>query len=242
MLAGDGIFLVLSVVNLATPIFTVVAHFGVPRMLPRHQGCTRRCRDGTAAVCLRETHAFLGHTVKTRRGDIRLPVACQIAIAHIITKDEDNVRLGLLACHRCKGNQRKSSKNQFSTAFHRKRGMLMLIVSRNSRTKVEKKKECHKFFTKNSTHQLRRRGQKEASHGCMAPRRPPQPLAREHGRQPPLPAKLCRLAAGVCRPKNAAASRLPQPGRQESHRRPTPRRPQAEVAGTRCCATTLNIL
>lgn len=45
----------------------------------------------------------------------------------------------------------------------------MLMVLRNNRTKVEKKKECHKFFTKNSTPRQRRRGQREVYGGKAAP-------------------------------------------------------------------------
>ena len=100
----------------------------------------------------------------------------------------------------------------------------MLMVLRNNRTKVEKKKECHKFFTKNSTPRQRRRGQKEVHGGQAAPHRPSSPRAWQLGHRrrrsgKAMPAAHRRLTAGKRGDKPAAAAGRPGK-RQVPH--PTP--------------------
>lgn len=74
------------------PVLPVAPDPCVARVLPRHQARPRGGADGTARVSLREEHALGGQTIDVGRADILLPVAGQVAIAHVIAKDKQDVR------------------------------------------------------------------------------------------------------------------------------------------------------
>ena len=76
---------------LVAPILFVAAHVGVSAVLPGHERCARGGGDGAAGVGLGETHALGGHAVEVGGGDILLAVATEIAVAHIVTHDIDDV-------------------------------------------------------------------------------------------------------------------------------------------------------
>ncbi len=71
----------------------VVAYAGVAAITPRHQRATRRRANATAGVCLCETGASASQTVDVRRLYVAVAVAGQVAVAHIIGQDEDDVRV-----------------------------------------------------------------------------------------------------------------------------------------------------
>ena len=76
---------------LSAPILFVAAHVGVSAVLTRHKRCTRGCRHRTSGISLCEAHAFCGHTVYVRGGNEFLSVARQIAIAHIVAHNINDV-------------------------------------------------------------------------------------------------------------------------------------------------------
>jgi hypothetical protein len=55
------------------------------RVLPRHEGAAAWSAHGTAGVSLREAHPLLRHAVYAGRADVPLPVATQVAVAHVVT-------------------------------------------------------------------------------------------------------------------------------------------------------------
>ena len=76
---------------LVAPIFFVATHVGVSAVLSGHECGARRCGDGATGIGLRETHAFGGHAVDARGRDVLLSVATEIAVAHVVTHDVDDV-------------------------------------------------------------------------------------------------------------------------------------------------------
>ena len=76
---------------LVAPIFFVATHVGVSAVLSGHERGARRCGDGATGIGLRETHAFGGHAVDARGGNVLLSVATEIAVAHVVTHDVDDV-------------------------------------------------------------------------------------------------------------------------------------------------------
>ena len=65
---------------------------GTPGVATRHHAIARGCADTGARVRIGENHAFLGETIKARRGDLAFGIeAFHIAIAKIIAEDEDDV-------------------------------------------------------------------------------------------------------------------------------------------------------
>ncbi len=76
---------------LVAPIFFVATHVGVSAVLSGHECGARRCGDGATGIGLRETHAFGGHAVDTRGRNVLLSVATEIAVAHVVTHDVDDV-------------------------------------------------------------------------------------------------------------------------------------------------------
>jgi len=76
---------------LIAPIFFVATHVGVSAVLSGHERSTRRCGNRATGIGLRETHAFGGHAVDARGRDVLLSVATEIAVAHVVTHDVDDV-------------------------------------------------------------------------------------------------------------------------------------------------------
>ena len=76
---------------LVAPIFFVATHVGVSAVLSGHECGARRCGDGATGIGLCETHAFGGHAVDARGGNVLLSVATEIAVAHVVTHDVDDV-------------------------------------------------------------------------------------------------------------------------------------------------------
>ena len=77
--------------GLVAPILFVAAHMGVSAVLSGHEGCAGGSRHGATGIGLGEAHAFGGHAVDVGGGDILLTVATEIAVAHIVTHDIDDV-------------------------------------------------------------------------------------------------------------------------------------------------------
>lgn len=77
--------------GLVAPILFVAAHVGMAAVLSGHEGCAGGSRHGATGIGLGEAHAFGGHAVDVGGGDILLTVATEIAVAHIITHDIDDV-------------------------------------------------------------------------------------------------------------------------------------------------------
>ena len=99
-LSYDRILLVVAIFYHwhTSPVFLVSTHMCMSRMLTRHDGSSRRSRDGRTGISLGESHSLLCHPVYIRRVDIRLTVASQIAISHVVTQYEENVGRGVLFC------------------------------------------------------------------------------------------------------------------------------------------------
>ena len=76
---------------LVAPIFFVATHVGVSAVLSGHECGARRCGDGATGIGLCETHAFGGHAIDARGGNVLLSVATEIAVAHVVTHDVDDV-------------------------------------------------------------------------------------------------------------------------------------------------------
>ena len=73
------------------PILLVAPHVGVARVLPRHERGPRGGAHGTARVGLGEAHAFGGHAVDVGRGYEGLSVAAEVAVAHVVAEDEEDI-------------------------------------------------------------------------------------------------------------------------------------------------------
>lgn len=73
------------------PVLLVASHMGVARVLAGHEGGARRCRHRRAGVGLREAYALCGEAVDARRGDELLAVAAEVAVAHVVAHDVENV-------------------------------------------------------------------------------------------------------------------------------------------------------
>ena len=98
---------------LAAPVFLVAAHVGVSAVLPSHERCARRSRHWTSGISLREAHAFGCHAVEIGGGDVFLTIASQVAIAHVVAHDVDDVGTLLrLTSHRC-----QSAKSEEGICF-----------------------------------------------------------------------------------------------------------------------------
>ena len=76
---------------LSAPVFLVAAHVGVSAVLSSHERGTRGSRHRTSGISLCEAHAFSGHAVYVGGGNEFLSVARQIAIAHIVAHNVDDV-------------------------------------------------------------------------------------------------------------------------------------------------------
>ena len=100
-LAYNGIILVHSVIDHGrfVPVFLVAAHVGVAGMLSCHKCCAGRGAYRTAGIGLRETHAFGCHVVQMGGTDVLLSVASQVAVTHVVTKNENDVGLFSLLRH-----------------------------------------------------------------------------------------------------------------------------------------------
>ena len=96
LLARDGVVFVPAVHHLPLPVFLVAAHVSVAGVLSGHQGGARRCADRASGIGLGEEHALLGHTVEVGGPDVLLSVAAQVAVAHVIAEDEEDVGLCVL--------------------------------------------------------------------------------------------------------------------------------------------------
>jgi hypothetical protein len=79
----------------------------VSSVLAGHQRAARRRADRAAGVILREAHAFSRQTVDVRRSESPLPVTAQIAVAQIVSLNEDDVGSGL----RRKGRRKRDENN-----------------------------------------------------------------------------------------------------------------------------------
>ena len=79
---GDG---------LVAPILFVAAHVGVSAVLSGHERGARGGRHWATGIGLGEAHAFGGHAVEMGGGDILLTVATEVAVAHIVAHDIDDV-------------------------------------------------------------------------------------------------------------------------------------------------------
>ena len=64
---------------------------GVSAVLSGHEGCAGGSRHWATGIGLGKAHPFGGHAVDVRGGDILLAVATEIAVAHIVTHDIDDV-------------------------------------------------------------------------------------------------------------------------------------------------------
>ena len=82
----------------------VVADAGVAGVLARHQRTTRRRTDAAAGVGLCKRCAGTSQTVDIGRLDVLVAVASQVAIAHIVGQDKDDVR-ALVGSHRLLGQE-----------------------------------------------------------------------------------------------------------------------------------------
>ena len=84
---------------IGVPILLIASYSCVSGVLTSHETCATGCADRTACIGLCEAHALIRHAVEIRRGYIRLPIASNVAIAHIIAKYEDYVwTLSILIC------------------------------------------------------------------------------------------------------------------------------------------------
>ena len=90
-LTDHGIVCITSVGDLSAPVFFVAANVRVSRVLPGHEGGAGGSGDGTAGVGLGEAHALCGETVEMRGGDVLLPVAGKVTVAHVVAHDVKDV-------------------------------------------------------------------------------------------------------------------------------------------------------
>ena len=77
----------------------VVADAGVAAVAARHQRTAAGRTDAAAGVGLRKRCARTGQPVDVRRLDVLVAVASQVAVAHIVGQDKDDVRT-LVGSHR----------------------------------------------------------------------------------------------------------------------------------------------
>ena len=101
MLSGDGIFMVLAIHDIAAPVLAVASDGTVTRVLACHQRCSAGCADGAAGISLREEHALRGQSVDVGSLYVRLAVARQVAISHVVAQDKQDV--GFLPLVLCSG-------------------------------------------------------------------------------------------------------------------------------------------
>src|SRR5438552_2483613 len=73
----------------------VAANPRVSGMHAGHQTTTRRRADRAAGVALSESHPFVRKTVNVRRFDPLLSVATEVAVAEVISQNENDVRSAL---------------------------------------------------------------------------------------------------------------------------------------------------
>ena len=98
---------------LSAPVFLVAAHVGVSAVLSSHECGTRGSRHRTSGISLCEAHAFGCHAVEIGGSDVLLTIASQVAIAHVVAHDVDDVGTLLrLTCHGC-----QSTKSEESICF-----------------------------------------------------------------------------------------------------------------------------
>ena len=98
---------------LSAPVFLVAAHVGVSAVLSSHEGGTRGSRHWTSGISLCEAHAFGCHAVEIGGSDVLLTIASQVAIAHVVAHDVDDVGTLLrMTSHGC-----QSTKSEESICF-----------------------------------------------------------------------------------------------------------------------------
>ena len=95
MLPHNGKVGVLAILHgvLGIPIFLVAAHFGVSAVLPCHETRPRRCAHRCSGIGLSEAHTLGSHAVDVGCEDVGLSIAAQIAIAHVVAHDVEDVGL-----------------------------------------------------------------------------------------------------------------------------------------------------
>ena len=90
----------------------------VPGMLSGHERRPGRGTHRTAGICLCEAHSLAGHVVQMGCLNIRLAVATQVTVAHVITHDVDDVRTGFLLSMCAKRQTAQSGTQQKQVRFH----------------------------------------------------------------------------------------------------------------------------
>src|SRR5262245_16952871 len=97
----------------------VAADGAVAGVLAGHEGAAAGSADGAAGVKLRELHPRGGQLVDVRRLDLVLAIAAEVAIAQIVGKDEDDVRLAFLARRaRRDGDEPASDHQRQEQTYH----------------------------------------------------------------------------------------------------------------------------
>ena len=77
----------------SAPIFFVASNVGMSSMLACHNGSSRWCRNWRTCVCLSEAHTLACHLVDIWCVNIRLTIASQVAISHIVAENKEDIRL-----------------------------------------------------------------------------------------------------------------------------------------------------
>ena len=65
---------------------------GVPGVLAREKDQASRSANGVSRIVIGEAEAFLRHTIQSRRLDLLLSIASQVAVTKVVGHDVNNVR------------------------------------------------------------------------------------------------------------------------------------------------------
>ena len=89
---------------LAAPIVTDV---GVAGVFSRHEHATRRRADVVTGIVVRELHAIARELVEVGRADFFLPEGPDVAVAKIVSEEENNIRLRQAHCRWARWDRRR---------------------------------------------------------------------------------------------------------------------------------------
>lgn len=103
LLSHDGVVLVLAIGDEGRlrPVFPIATNMGVSCVLTGHESGTRGRTHGRTSVGLSETHTLSGKAIDVWRSDEALAIATEIAIAHVVTHDVEDI--GTFVFDRCLG-------------------------------------------------------------------------------------------------------------------------------------------
>ena len=100
LLSHDGVILVFAIGDEGRigPVLPIATDMGVSRVLPRHEGGTRGRTHGRTSVSLSEAHTLSGEAIDVWRSNETLAIATEIAIAHVVTHDVEDIRAFVFSC------------------------------------------------------------------------------------------------------------------------------------------------